>query len=436
MSENLAIKEFVEEARDVSIEEAARRLDLKFSGKRDDHPQPCPACGGSDCFSFNTKKNAWNCRAGGIGGRDAIGMAAHCEELDVKRRDGFLEACSVVTGKPIPEGGESETAADRAIRKARIEARRLSAYEAMAAQQADQNDWREKERNKARGIIASARAIAGTAAAVYMARRGASGQAGEWLRFSDEQPYWHGMDEGGRPAMLWSGPALVAPFLGPDLLPIGCHITWIDLNAPPKFRPILFGRTQKGAEERFPEWRVDDPPPSDADIAAERYERLPTKKMRGSKMGGLIPLAGHPSARRWTGGEGIENGLAFARWEAFRDDTFYFAAGDLGNLAGPAEASSRFAHPTLKKADRNGKLRSVMVPGPVPRADSSPDEAMWIGDHVDELVLLGDGDSEPVMTAAAMARAKRRHARPGRMIFIAWPRAGSDFAAMAAEAAD
>jgi hypothetical protein len=42
------------------------------------------------------------------------------------------------------------------------------------------------------------------------------------------------------------------------------------------------------------------------------------------------------------------------------------------------------------------------------------------------------------MTAAAMVRAKKRHARPGRLIPVAWPgRPGSgvDFASMMAEAA-
>jgi hypothetical protein len=202
---------------------------------------------------------------------------------------------------------------------------------------------------------------------------------------------------------------MIAPFVDRALVVIGCHITWIDLAHPPKFRPLL-----------------TDPDSGDL---------LPTKKMRGSKKGGLIPLAGDPlKTRRWVGGEGIENGLVFAGWEGFRADTFYFAAGDLGNLAGPAEASSRFAHPTLTKADKAGKQRPVMIPGPEPKHDQDPDDAMWIGDEVNELVLLADGDSERVMTAAAMARARKRTARPGRRTFMIWPRNGFDFSRMAVEA--
>ena len=78
-----------------------------------------------------------------------------------------------------------------------------------------------------------------------------------------------------------------------------------------------------------------------------------------------------------------------------------------------------------------------MVAGPVParRADGEPD-AMEVPGHVDELVLLADGDSERVMTAAAMVRARARHARPGRLIPVVWPKAGSDFAAMLADRDD
>lgn len=402
-----ALDDFIADARAVTIEEAATRLGLKFTGKRNDHPQPCPACGGTDRFSFNTAKNAWSCRGAG-GGRDAIGMAAHVEDLNLKMRSGFLAACEAVTGREAPAHEDRESDADRAARKARLEQRRLEAYEAMAAREADAVDWRERERARARGIYDAAAPIAGTAAALYVEKRGCGVPDGRALRFSAGQPYWHGEDERGRPAVLFTGPAMVAPFIGPDLAVIGCHITWIDIRNPPKYWPSI--------------------------VDPATGELLPSKKMRGSKKGGLIPLAGRVSARRWAGGEGIENGLAFAGWEGFRDDTFYFAAGDLGNLTGPA--GSRFAHPTLKRPpDARGIVRPVMVAGADPKPDQSPDDALWIGDHVDELVFLGDGDSEPVMTIAAMARARARAARPGRSTFLVWPPAGRDFAALAFEAA-
>ncbi|RUV97984.1 P4 alpha zinc-binding domain-containing protein [Mesorhizobium sp. M1A.F.Ca.IN.022.07.1.1] len=406
------IELFLEAARDVSVEDAAKRLGLKFTGRRHEHPQPCPHCGGTDTFAFNTVKNKWNCRAGDAGGNDGIGMAAHCEGLDLHRREGLLEACSVVLDRPVPSQAGTEDADAATARRSRLEERRRL-NEARAAERAErQLDYRERERQKARSIYESAARVGrfGRLVLDYLEARGCGRiGASQWLRYASELAYWHGNDQRGRPSKLHSGPAMVAPFINADLEAIGCLITWIDLGCSPKCRPLL-----------------TDPATG---------EPLPIKKMRGSKKGGLIPLFGDPSAARWVGGEGIENGAAFACWESWREDTFYFAAGDLGNLAGPADPASRFAHPTLKKPDAKGALRPLMIAGPMPRPGQDPEDAMWVGEQVTELVLLADGDSERVVTAAAMARARARHARPGRAIPIVWPRPGCDFASMAAEAA-
>ncbi|MDX8513546.1 P4 alpha zinc-binding domain-containing protein [Mesorhizobium captivum] len=432
-----AIKQFVEDARAVSVEETAKVMKLTFKRSGVEHPQPCPNCGGTDTFAFNTSKNKWNCRAGGIGGNDGIGMAAHCHDLDVRTRKGLLEACEIVLGRSMPDEAERESEEERAARLERLEQRRLQ-NEADAAARADtQADYREKERNKARGIyrplddLRTSRLKHGR---LYLGRRCAGYPDATWLRVGADVTYWHGQDERGGPVALYSGPAMVAPFIGPDLDLIGCHITWIDLDRPPKYRPIFYGLTTEGAKAGLVPWVFGDPAASAEDLSDGLYELLPSKKMRGSKKGGLIPIAGHPDEQRWVGGEGIENGVAFGEWEGWRADTFYFAAGDLGNLAGPAEASSRFAHPALKKLDAKGVLRPAMVQGPVPKRDQDADDAMWVGDQVDELVLLADGDSERVMTAAAMARARARHARSGRLIPIVWPQTGCDFSKMAAEA--
>lgn len=404
MDMNLA--SFVEDARAITIADAASRLNLKCNPRGSEHPQPCPACGGKDTFAFNTQKNKWNCRQGGIGGNDAIGMAAHVRGLNVRSREGLLEACSILLDQPIPEGGERETDADRTARLQRLEEQRQRNAELQEEQAKSQADYREIERNKARGIYRRASTLYSSSAPhgrFYLMARGACAPESEWLRVDTSVTYWHG------DASLHGGPAMIAPIVGPDLGIIGCHITWIDLARRPKCRPEI--------------------------IDTATGEVLPTKKMRGSKKGGLIPLAGHPSMGRWVGGEGIENTLAVARAESVRPDTFYFAAGDLGNLSGPADPASRFAHPTLRKEDAKGRLRTVMVQGPVPRADQGPDDAFWIGDHVREIVLLGDGDSERVMTSAAMARARARILRPDRKVAIAWPPAGTDFSEMMAGAA-
>ncbi len=410
-----AIKLFVEDARAVTIAQAAGLLNLTFKERGHEHPQPCPACGGDDRFSFNDTKNTWNCRGEGVGGRDAIGMAAHVLGFDVKTREGLLDACSAVLGRPIPEGGEGESEDERAARLARLEDQKRRNAEAAAKREAEQSDFREKERQKARGIYGAAASLVASSLPCgreYLRLRGCGVPDADWLRVSAEVTYWHGKDERGHAVALHTGPAMVAPFIdaGGDI--IGCHIAWIDLVRGPKFRPLL----------------------ADPDTG----EVLPTKKMRGTKKGGVIPLCGHPSARRWLGAEGIENTLALGRHERFRADTFYFAAGDLGNMAGPADPKSRFAHPSLTKPDKNGRERPVMVAGPVPRPQTAGEEpdAMVVPHHVDELVLLADGDSERVMTSAAMVRARARHAREGRRIPVAWPRPGTDWAAMLAGADD
>ncbi|MFN4098167.1 MAG: primase-helicase zinc-binding domain-containing protein [Pararhodobacter sp.] len=401
------IDSFIEDARAVSIGAAAKLLKLDFKPSGNEHPQPCPVSGGKDRFSFNTAKNVWHCRHCDVGGKDSIGLAAHCLELDLKRRDGFLEACSAVLDRPIPEGGERESEEDRAARQARIAERQRKAGAEEEKRAAEGSAFRDKERAKAKGIyLAAPRIERGDLAARYLEGRGCAVPMGSWLHFSTGQPYWHGVSDG----PLFEGPAMIAPFVSIDRGRvgdvIGCHITWIDLDAPPKLRPS-----------------IADP---------ETGEPLPTKKMRGTKKGGLIPLAGQVSARRWVVAEGIENVLAFARFERLRVDTFYCAAGDLGNLAGRADPKSRRKHPSLTRPDRNGKERPVMVAGPIPHPDDGPEDFMPVPDHVDELVLLGDGDSEPVMTIAAMVRAKIRHGREGRRIPVVMPRPGTDFAAMLA----
>lgn len=409
-----ALHVFIEDARAISIQEAAERLHLSFAKSGTEHPQPCPVSGGKDRFSFNTATNKWNCRHCSVGGQDAIGMAAHCLDLDLSRRAGFLEACAAVLGRDIPAGGERESDEDLAARQVRIEEARRQSDEASADRARQNNVFRDAERRKAVGIYDAAASLVRSgspAGRFYLQSRTGGIPDDRWLRVSTHQTYWHGADERGQPMSLHVGPAMVAPFVRfGDALAVeivGCHITWIDLQNAPKYRPALA-----------------DP---------ETGELLPTKKMRGTKKGGVVPLSGDPAAKRWLGAEGIENTLAFARVERFRGDTFYFAAGDLGNLAGPADAASRFPHPELKKEDRAGRLRPVMIAGPVPAfRDADEPDAMIVPGHVDELVLLADGDSEPVMTASAMTRARERHAREGRLIPVVWSRPGTDFAAMLA----
>lgn len=133
-------------------------------------------------------------------------------------------------------------------------------------------------------------------------------------------------------------------------------------------------------------------------------------------------------------GEGIENVAAWFAAELDDDkatalSTFYAAAGDIGNLAGAAARTGRFAHPTDTKVNANGVSRPVMMPSPNPDPDRLG-EGFPLAPHVRELLFLGDGDSEPVWTAAHMARAEARASliAPGIDICTAWPPRGHDWA--------
>lgn len=402
------IDEFIEEARGVTVTEAAARLGINVT--RANYAGPCPSCGGRDRFAISPSKQAFNCRRCGSGGKDGIGLMVLANEHQLSTRSGFLLACADALGRDVPDGGETETLEERQARLERISEQKRKNAEATAANEEQQNAFREKEINRARGIYFHATENGGEVREYLQLRTGfiVPDSVLVNLRFEPKLTYWHGKDERGFDRSIHCGLAMVAPFVTLQGRVTACHLTWIDLSRGPKYRPDL---------------GLDD----DGDP-------LPTKKMRGTKRGHFIPIFGRLDAERWVGGEGIENGVAIAGAEGFRDDTFYFAAGDINNLAGPADPASAFTHPTLKKADAKERLRSIRVQGAVPKPDQTADEAMPVPDHVSSLVLLADGDSEPVFTAAAMARAEKRHWRVGRAIKTWWPRKKSDFSDMLATA--
>ncbi|MDK4713006.1 primase-helicase zinc-binding domain-containing protein [Rhizobium sp. CNPSo 4039] len=401
-----SITRFIEEARTVTVIEAALSLGIIAADKvTRNHAGPCPYCGGKDRFSISPTAGAFNCRQCGGKGRDGISLMALANHHDTSKREGFLAACADALGQSVPEDAERESEADRQARLERIEERERINRENAEKANKDQDWFRQREIERARGIYLKAPEITTSdLLRQYLYRRtGFQMHDGVFanLRLLPSSTYWHGKDDRGFEIARYTGPAMIAPFVNLDMRITGCHQTWIDISRAPKFRADL------GIDE-------DGNP-------------LPAKKMRGTKKGSLIPLFGLMASARWVGGEGIENGLAIAGAEGFREDTFYFAAGDLGNLAGPADPKSSFAHPTITKQSANGRTIRQRVPGPVPKPDMAPDEALQIPDHVAQLVLLADGDSEPVFTASAMARAEERFSRDGRAIETWWPPEGSDF---------
>ncbi|MGV0909246.1 DUF7146 domain-containing protein [Martelella sp. FOR1707] len=408
------IDAFVAEARAIDLADYAGRIG-RVPLRGTEWTGACPALGrGTDGFAVNPGKGVWNCRICGQGGHDAISLAAHELGHDLKSRTGFLEACAAVLNRDIPDPEQRESEEERAAREARMAKAQADADALAGKREAEQNEFRQRSISRARGIWFNAASVTGSAGQVvrdYLRLRcGADMDDAVFdnIRFDGQHTFWHGSDPNfGRPLSLHCGPAMIAPYVDLTGSVTGCHETWIDLENAPKYRPVL--------------------------ICPKEGKQLSAKKMQGAKKGSVIPVCGDLSARRWVLGEGIENVAAVAALEGFRADTFYGAAGDIGNLCGPAEGRER--HPTLTMTDKRGRVRAVTVPGPLPKQGLAPGECLDAPDHVDDLVLVADGDSEPVETAFAMARAERRFTRPERVVATAWPPEGAgDFSEVMTEA--
>ena len=386
MQRDPAFEEWIEEARALPI---VRALDLVAPhhsiSRKSRFVGPCPGCGGVDRFSLNIKKNIFWCRKSAEGG-DAISLTRHVRSCD------FLEAVEMLTGRPAP----GRTVSDEEKRRvAEIEARRKAEGERLAA---EENEFRSREIERARKIWKAAGKIEGSMAEAYLRHRGLTALPGAKLRAATDLPYWHHID--GEWRQIYSGPAMVAAIQGRDNRFIGCHVTWVDpdLGTPSGKAQIVHPGTG---------------------------EILDAKKVRGSQKGGHVHLGG-PGTHRLVIGEGIETVLSVQVAELARRDnlpSLYWSSVNLHNLGGKSAGS--VPHPSLTITDSKGRSRAQRVPGPMP--DLSDRDVLAPPDGFDEIVLLGDGDSEPFTTRNVLQRFAARWQRPGRSIRAAWATAGADF---------
>lgn len=338
---------------------------------------PCPLCSRDPNKKTATKFKAtearWMCAVCMDGG-DVIELVRKVEGKD------FSGAIEWLGGVQQIEQAEAE--------------RRKNERNAKAAQnEAAAAEFRERERGTLYEVWK--RGVPATSSTVdrYLAMRGLNGAPTQALRCIEAMPYY----ESGRKdaAIIHRGPAMLAAFVRGGKFS-GLHITWLDARQPN-------GKLK---------------------LEAIEGEDWPAKKMRGSKSGALIALvlpAPEVAVTRVFIGEGIETTLsvwcALSAVGRLRDGDAFYAAGDLGNLAGKARESVPHPH------SKNDVGRARRVPGPWP--DETP--GISLPASCTEVVILGDGDSDGFTTRCALARAATRFADGGREVVVALAPEGSDF---------
>jgi len=399
---NPATEDWIDEARKASLWSLIERWPHRLKRSGNELVGPCPACGGRDRFAINRAKNVWFCRKSGRGG-DAIALVQYLDGAD------FLGAVEVVTGRPNP-GGEGGIKQDPQL----IEKRQRDSAARAAQRAREQVDYRDREITRAHDIWMAAAPIAGSMAERYLRFRGVQPPLGAKLRCHNSLPYWHclGTERGRQDwKVIHEGPAMVAAIQGGDGRFQGAHCTWIDPGFALRASPGKPHITGSGKMEIF---------------HPETGEQLASKKVRGSAKAGHIHLSGDQYCNTLIVGEGIETVLSVRESGNTSTSFMYWSSISLGNLGGKARES--VLHPTLTRKDSKGRIKRMKVPGPIP--DLADMDVLMPPGHINEIIILGDGDSDHFTTDCVLRRAATRWAKPGRQIRAAWADAGSDFNSM------
>lgn len=327
---------------------------------------PCPVCGGDDRFAVNVIRRKFNCRGKSCRarGNNALALALH------GGRVGFIEACEALALEPPPRPMRGETAGQKAEREARV-------AELKAKAEADELEWRKAEAEADAYRLKSARRLWDKAACgdlapvmAYLAHERGLDLHGLNLAAIRQADLPLKND---RKDVLHTGPAMLCAMVDAAGKLVGVHRTWIG--------PARDGLISKGRP------LVVDPATG---------ERVKTKKGLGLKKGAVIRLVRvtgeGEKPRRLLMGEGIETTLSV--YTALRkagspllEGAAFWCGIDLGNIA-------------------------YSVPAP---------------DWCSELILLGDGDSDPHDTREALAACAARFRAAGVTVRIAMAPEGQDF---------
>jgi hypothetical protein len=375
--------DWIARAEAVDILSIAERL-TKLRRAGVDYLGNCPAgcTTHGDGFVVSPKKSIFLCRPSGATG-NVIVMARHALGC------GFAEALEYVTGESRPDRSHDETDEERERRAAARAERDASIAERRSQDEADELAKRRRDEEAVAEIVKRAVPIAGTHAEAYLRARGltpARRRVAD-LKFVAELDYWGMADDKAKAKTLLAMlPAMVAIVRNVAGEIIGVHQTFLDPIEPRKWKPI--GSADNGA-----------------------------KKVRGEAKGGMIRLGMIGDALAI--GEGIETTLGWHALGVGPEDVSIAAGISLGNIAGGCTASVR--HPT--KRDASGKATAIR--NGVPDMDKP---GVVLPADVRSVILLGDGDSEPVGTLAALATATRRYVAEGRTVAVAMAPPGMDWA--------
>ena len=352
---------------------------------------PCPLCctdikSRKHCFEIKDKGAAWVCAKCRTGG-DCIALVMAHQHLNFRAAVEWL-------GRP------------REIDPALAEACERERKSVHGKRDSGADYFRERERKTLYRMWSGAeKSLSGTPVEAYLRKRSIDMPLGDLrLRYIAKLPFFDGEEIGpdGRKysRIVHRGPAMVAPLTDNGGKFRGCQFTWIDPTS------------ENGKA------LIRDP---------QTGEEIPTngRKIRGSSGGAHIDIVGSRFPKQIVVGEGVETVLSV--WQAMMlcgidlADTAGWAAIDLGNLGGPAKGK------TIRYCGDDGKLR--WCSGLDPDLDRPGIE---LPESVDDVIMLGDGDSHPIPTQAGVWRGAQRWGlrNAARIVKVAWANPATDFNSM------
>jgi hypothetical protein len=376
MTNSLAMDAWCDEARNVLIQDAFAKLRsppklFKFiEGERG----PCPICrDGTDRFDLNLAKNSWFCRS--CGGGNSVDLLVKADGLS------FLHACEILTGTKAPNGWESNAQpVDESIMRERREERAV----AKAITENEEQRKRREKRAQVQKVFAECSPFQGSLAEKYLAKRKIFLMPDQTkdLRFVSISNYMGYADaETKVETKLGEYPAMVSAIRNYVGEIIGIHRTYIDPETCLKLKP-------------------PGPP-----------MRNGAKKVWGEQQHGHIALGRYQEVMAI--GEGIETTASWYQLGIGPDQVGIMCSINLGNLSGGS--LEMIKHPenpnlTIQNGEPDPDKRGLILPSIVRR-----------------VIILIDGDSDPLTTKAKILTAGRRWRADGIEVDICHPNIKGDF---------